>query len=148
MPSRNAADMANLAKANPYLQRLAADPRVRDNVLRAYGSGRSAYERLVGEDSARSVLENKKLQNDLGQALQALRDTALLMSEPPKRRRGLKFGGVLILALVGTGAALAASESLRTKLLDLLFGKEEEFEYTPPPPPPSSTPPASPVSAA
>ena len=33
--------------------------------------------------------------------------------------------------LVG-GGALAASQGLRTKVLDVLFGAEEEFEYTPP----------------
>ena len=35
----------------------------------------------------------------------------------------------------GAGLALIASEDLRSKVLDTLFGAEEEFEYTPPPPP-------------
>jgi hypothetical protein len=43
--------------------------------------------------------------------------------------------------------ALALSEGLRNKVLDALFGKEEEFQYTPPTPTPTE-PPASPVSAA
>ena len=34
------------------------------------------------------------------------------------------------LALVGGGLALAISEDLRKKVLDALFGAEEEFEYT------------------
>ncbi len=38
-----------------------------------------------------------------------------------------------MIVVVGTGAALAASSSLRSKVLDVLFGKEEEFQYTPPP---------------
>jgi hypothetical protein len=47
--------------------------------------------------------------------------------------------------VVGAGAALAFSEPLRNKVLDALFGKEEEFEYTSttspatPPPTPAST---------
>jgi hypothetical protein len=49
--------------------------------------------------------------------------------------------------VVAGGLALAVSESLRNKLLDALFGKEEEFQYTPPAPAPME-PPASPVSAA
>jgi len=48
---------------------------------------------------------------------------------------------------LGFGLALAGSESLRTKVLDMVFGKEEEFEYTPPPAT-ASTPPSSPVGAA
>jgi hypothetical protein len=52
----------------------------------------------------------------------------------------------MIVAL-GFGLALAGSETLRTKVLDMVFGKEEEFEYTPPPAA-ASTPPSSPVGAA
>ena len=32
--------------------------------------------------------------------------------------------------MVGAGVALVASEGLRKKVLDALFGAEEEFEYT------------------
>ena len=35
-----------------------------------------------------------------------------------------------MLLLVGVGAALVLSEGLRKKVLDALFGAEEEFEYT------------------
>jgi hypothetical protein len=35
-----------------------------------------------------------------------------------------------MLVLVGAGLALALSEGLRKKVLDALFGAEEEFEYT------------------
>ena len=45
------------------------------------------------------------------------------------------------------GLALAVSEKLRSKVLDTLFGAEEEFEYTPPPAA-SPSQPAAPVSAA
>jgi len=37
---------------------------------------------------------------------------------------------VLLLGVVGAGVALAVSEGLRKKVLDALFGAEEEFEYT------------------
>jgi hypothetical protein len=40
------------------------------------------------------------------------------------------MGKKLLLLLVGAGAALALSEGLRKKVLDTLFGAEEEFEYT------------------
>jgi len=52
-----------------------------------------------------------------------------------------------VIAGIGGGLALVGSEKLRSKVLDTLFGKEEEFEYTPPATS-APTPPASPVSAA
>jgi hypothetical protein len=158
MPSRknvsvpfSAADMANVAKSNPYVQRLIEDPHLRENIQKAFGSSKSAYARLSdGDTSARGVLEDKKLQADLREALEAIRDAALALSEEPKKRarKGMRLGRKLAIASLGAGLALAGSEKLRSKVLDTLFGKEEEFEYTPPPPPPSASPPASPVSAA
>jgi hypothetical protein len=37
---------------------------------------------------------------------------------------------MIVIGLVGAGRALALSEGLRKKVLDSLFGAEEEFEYT------------------
>ena len=36
----------------------------------------------------------------------------------------------MLLVVAGAGVALAVSEGLRKKVLDALFGAEEEFEYT------------------
>jgi hypothetical protein len=49
---------------------------------------------------------------------------------------------------LGAGLALVGSEKLRSKVLDALFGAEEEFEYTPPATSTSSAQPTQPVSAA
>ena len=38
----------------------------------------------------------------------------------------------MLIGLIGGGLALALSEGLRKKVLDALFGAEEEFEYTSP----------------
>jgi len=46
-------------------------------------------------------------------------------------RGGIGIGRLLGLAVVGGAAAIAASGKLRGKILDALFGAEEEFEYTP-----------------
>ena len=51
----------------------------------------------------------------------------------------------LLLLIVGAGAALALSEGLRKKVLDALFGAEEEFEYTSTTSAPSSSPAGSPA---
>src|SRR5471032_1373295 len=55
--------------------------------------------------------------------------------------------GLLKLALLGGAAALLVKQDVRNKLLDLLFGAEEEFNYssiTEPPEPPSDHSPSEP----
>jgi hypothetical protein len=159
MPSRrkkakavpfNAADVANIAKANPYIQRLIDDAHLRENVQKAIESSKSAYGRLSnGKAPAKSLLEDKKLQNDLRQALEAVRDASIALTEAPKRqaKKSRRFGRRVAIVGLGAGLALVSSEKLRSKVLDTLFGAEEEFEYTPPAPA-GTTPPATPVSAA
>lgn len=53
-------------------------------------------------------------------------------AEKPKKRRGRRVRRLLFLGIVGGGLALALSEDLRNKVLDKLFGAEEQFQYTPP----------------
>jgi hypothetical protein len=145
-------DLSSISKATPYIQRVIQDATLRENVRTAYDSTRSAYARLTnGKAPAKALLEDKKLQRDLQNAVEALREASNALSEAPKkpnpRKKGLRLGRKLMIAALGFGLALAGSESLRTKVLDMVFGKEEEFEYTPPPAT-ASTPPSSPVGAA
>jgi hypothetical protein len=148
--SLNPADIAGINKASPYIQRLVEDEKLRENVRTLLDSSRSAYTRLSnGKAPAKALLEDKKLQRDLRQALEAARYASTALSDAPKKRTRRK-GGVgrkLILLLVGVGLGLALSEKLRSKVLDTLFGAEEEFQYTPPANTGASTP-STPVSAA
>lgn len=124
------------ARTQPYVQRFIEDGDLRDNVRTAFESAKVAYRRLDGKAPHKALLQDKKLQKSLQQTATSLRDAqAALTSGHKKKKRGL--GGVVFLALVGGVAAVALSEGLRTKVLDALFGKEEEFEYT------STTAPAS-----
>jgi hypothetical protein len=145
------ADMANITKANPYIQRLIEDAKLRDNVRTAIDSSKSAYSRLSnGKAPAKALLEDKKLQSDLREAFEAAREATLAFTDAPRRRRrrkGLSFGRLLLLGMIAGGLALAGSEQLRSKVLDTLFGAEEEFQYTPPPST-ATAPPTTPVSAA
>ncbi len=149
MPSRRKqsspftpAEIAAQVKSNPYLQRLVLDAKLRDNMRTTADSFHKVYDRVSnGKVSARSLLEDKKAQSDLRKALENLRDVTLAITEPPKKKRKLRLGRLLLLLGIGTGVALAASEGLRSKVLDLLFGAEEEFQYTPPP---STAPPRAP----
>jgi hypothetical protein len=148
----SASDLQNLQKANPYVQRLIEDAELRDNLTTAIDSGRSAYNRLLSSKAPhKAALDDKKLHKDVASAAEAARAAAMALgdapkhSKPKKKRGGL--GRKLLVLIIGGGAALALSEGLRSKVLDLLFGAEEEFEYTPPTPA-ATTPPASPVTAA
>jgi len=145
-----AADLANITKTNPYIQRLIEDSSLRDNVRTALDSSKSAYERLAnGKAPHRALLEDKKLQADLRDAAGAVREATLSLSDAPKHqaRKGRRLGRKLLVAVVGGAVALAASEKLRSKVLDTLFGAEEEFQYTPPAESTTATP-ATPVTAA
>jgi hypothetical protein len=148
----NAADIANIARSNPYIQRLLEDPKLRRNVSTAVNASRSAYGRVNnGKLEAQALLEDRKLHADLARALGAARDATITLTlTRRRRRRRLTFGRVLILLGIGGGIAIATSEQLRSKALDLLFGAEEEFQYTPPatPAPPTTPSTTSSVGAA
>ena len=79
-------------------------------------------------------------------AADSFKEASIALRDGPKRKRSGGFGKLILLALVGGGLAIALSEDVRNKVLDLLFGKEEEFDYTSttsPPATPAPTPTAS-----
>jgi hypothetical protein len=126
-------------RSNQYVQRFIEDEELRDNLRNAFVSARKAYGRINGKGPAKA-LDDKKVQRELKDAASSLKDAADSL-RGNRRRKGGK-GRLLLVALVGAGLALAFSEGLRKKLLDALFGAEEEFEYTASTtPPPSSTEP-------
>ena len=134
---------ARAAGTNPYLQRLIQDAQLRDDLRDALDHTRSAYERLAnGKTPTKALLDDKKLQRELREAASGLRDVGQSLRQGPKRKRKRGLGSLIMLTLVGGGLALALSEGLRKKVLDALFGAEEEFEYsstTTPSPEPQTT---------
>ena len=133
---------AAAVKRSPYVRRLAEDEELRQNLWSAYESARTAVGRLQnGKHPTTQIFDDKKLQKDLKSAAESFRDASVALREAPKRKR--KRGGLgrlLLLGVVGGGIALAVSEDLRKKVLDALFGAEEEFEYTSTTAPSTSTP--------
>jgi hypothetical protein len=119
-------------RSSDYIKRLMEDKQLRESLLAAYGSARSAYGRMSnGKPAGKALMEDRKLQRELSEAASALRDASFAIRQPaakPKRKGGL--GRALLLLIVGGVLALALSESLRSKVLDLLFGAEEEFDYS------------------
>ena len=116
--------------SNEYVTRLVEDEELRDNLRTAYESAKKAYSRMSnGKGPAKALFDDKKTQRELKEAASSLRDAAdALRGAKAKKKR--RRGGLVTLLLVGGIAALVLSEGLRKKVLDTLFGAEEEFEYT------------------
>ena len=142
---QKAGKAAQSARSNPYVQRLVEDEDLRQNIVQAFESARDAYSRLNnGKSPAKQVFEDKKLQKHIRSSAGSVRDASVALYEAPKARRsgGGGLGRVLLLGIVGGVVALAVSEGLRKKVLDALFGAEEEFEYTSTTSSPTTSPPA------
>jgi hypothetical protein len=122
---------AAAVRKSPYVQRIAEDEELRQNLWSAYESARTAIGRLQnGKHPTRQIFDDKKLQKDVKSAAESFKDASVALREAPKKRRKGGFGKLILLGVVGGGVALAVSEDLRKKVLDALFGAEEEFEYT------------------
>jgi hypothetical protein len=126
-----AAGAVTAARSNPYVQRVIEDDDLRDNVRVAFEAARDAYERLSnGKAPAKVISDDKKFHKDLQTAAEALKDAGSSLREGPKKKRKGHFGRNLFVLLIGGGLAIALSADLRSKVLDALFGAEEEFDYT------------------
>jgi hypothetical protein len=131
---------AAAVRKSPYVKRLAEDEELRANLWTAYESARAAVGRLQnGKQPTKQIFDDKKLQKEIRTAAESFRDASVALREGPKKKRGGGLGKLLLLSVVTAGVALAVSEDLRKKVLDALFGAEEEFEYT------STTAPATPT---
>jgi hypothetical protein len=131
---------------NPYVQRLAEDEELRENLRTAFESARKVYARMSnGKGPVKALTDDKKTQKQLKEAADSLREAAKSLRGAKQSSAKRKRRGGLLLLLVGVGLALALSESLRSKVLDALFGSEEEFEYSSTTTPESSATNAAPV---
>ena len=74
-----------------------------------------------------------------------MKEAGASLSNPKKKSKKRKggFGRKLLLLVVAGGLAIALSADLRSKVLDTLFGAEEEFDYTS-----TTTPSAAPTTGA
>jgi hypothetical protein len=118
-------------RENPYVQRLAEDEELRENLRTAFESARKVYGRMSnGKGPVKALTDDKKTQKQLKATAKSLKKAAnSLRGAKPSSGKRKRRGGLLLL-LVGAGVALALSEGLRSKVLDALFGSEEEFEYS------------------
>ncbi len=124
-----ASEAAHQLISGDYLQRVIDNAQLRDSLTDAYQSGRVAYSRLQnGKGPTKALMEDKRLQKELRATAQALRSAGESLRPPQKRRR--RGPAMVVMVLFVTGVlALVLSEALRSKLLDAIFGAEEEFDY-------------------
>jgi hypothetical protein len=119
------------ARYNPYVQRIVEDEDLRDNLMQAYESAKKAYGRLTnGKSPTKQIFDDKKLQKEIKKTASSVKDASVALREAPKKKRRGGVGKFLLLGVATAGVALAVSSDLRKKVLDTLFGAEEEFEYT------------------
>jgi hypothetical protein len=135
---------ASAARSNPYVRRALEDEDLRDNVRVAFEAARDAYGRLSnGKKPVKALTDDKKLQKDLKKSAEALKEAGAALREgPKKKRKRFGLGKLLLVAIIGGAIAVATNEGIRNKVLDLVFGAEEEFDYTSttaPPPQPAAT---------
>ena len=125
-----AASLYSTARENPYVQRLIEDDQLRNNIRDAYEAARHAYGRVTGNGKGpvKAVTRDKKVQKDLRQAADSLREASEQLRAP--KRRKSRLGRIVLLGAVAGGVALALSENARKAVMDTVFGAEEEFEYT------------------
>ncbi len=130
-----AGDAAHSAQQSQYMQRLIEDEELRSNLLSAYEAARSAYGRMSNGKPAdrgrcsRTASSSRRLTN----AANALRHGDQLATRGARRARAAQTRYRALARCCSQSAAIAAlalSEGLRSKLLDLLFGAEEEFDYS------------------
>jgi hypothetical protein len=124
-----ASDIYETARENPYVQRLVEDEDLRDKLRDAFESARGAFGRASDKGTVKAVTSDKKVQKDLRDAAESLREVSERLRAPKKRKKG-KLGRLILFALVAGIVALVVSEDARKTVLDALFGAEEEFEYT------------------
>jgi hypothetical protein len=126
-----AADIYSAARKNPYVQRLIEDEELRDSLRNAFEAARGAYGRATGngKGTVKAVTSDRKVQKDLREAADSLRDATDQLRGPRKKKKH-RLRRVFLLGLVGAVIAIVLSEDARKTVLDTLFGAEEEFEYT------------------
>jgi hypothetical protein len=117
--------------ARPYVERLARDEDLHDNVKRAYESARRIYDELLGDRGttgvALKVARDKDLQKELKKAVEELREAGQRVQGKDShtgRNASLLMAGIALGVLFNP----ATGPDTRRWLKDRLFGPEEPFD--------------------
>jgi hypothetical protein len=117
--------------ARPYVERLARDEDLHDNVKSAYESARRIYDELLGDRGttgvALKVARDKDLQKELRKAVEELRAAGKRVQGKDShtgRNASLLLAGIALGVLFNP----ATGPDTRRWLKDKLFGPEQPFE--------------------
>jgi deoxyribodipyrimidine photolyase-like uncharacterized protein len=116
--------------ARPYVERLARDEELHDNVKHAYESARRIYAELLGDRGtgvALKVARDKDLQKELRKAVEELRQAGQRVQGKDShtgRNASLLLAGIALGVLFNP----ATGPDTRRWLKDRLFGPEQPFE--------------------
>ena len=117
--------------ARPYVERIARDDDLHDNVKSAYESARRIYDELLGDRGttgvALKVARDKDLQKELRKAVEELRDAGKRVQGKDShtgRNASLLLAGIALGVLFNP----ATGPDTRRWLKDRLFGPEQAFE--------------------
>ncbi len=92
-------------------------------------AAKTAYAR-VASNGPQALLQDKKVHSELRAASDAAVDAKNRLGKPAKKKKRGGFFRLLLLGTVGAATAVALVPSLRSKALDLVFGPEEELDYS------------------
>ncbi len=145
---KQAGKAAQSARSNPSVQRLIDDEDLRQSISHELRVRPRCVRRRLStrqELPAKQLFEDKKLQKHIRETAGGVRDASVALYEAPKKQKsGGGLGRVLPARRRRRRGRARLSEGLRKKVLDALFGAEEEFEYTSTTSSPSSTRPRAP----
>ncbi len=144
------ADSSGISEASPTAGRPVEDAELRATLREAVQSAERAYTRLTSKRHRKQTgAADKKLKAELRNAVKGLKRVSGKLAEATPAAKGKRVGPVrkAVLLVTGSAVVVAACPWMRGKVLDALFGAEEEFEYSPPPVPEPSAAPASAPSA-
>ena len=92
---------------SPYVQRIAEDEELRQNLWSAYESARDAVGRLQnGKHPTKQIFDDKRLQKDMKSAAEAFKDASVALHEAPnrsKKRKGRASASCCVIGIVGGG---------------------------------------------
>ena len=101
---------AAAVRHSPYVQRIAEDEDLRQNLWSAYESARDAVGRLQnGKQPHKQIFDDKKLQKDIKSAAESFKEASVALREAPKKKRRGGLGKLIVVGIVGAGVALALS---------------------------------------
>jgi hypothetical protein len=115
-----------IAAREDAVRNLIENQDLHDDLRNLAEAAKTAYARVASNPQA--LLQDKKVHSEVRAGTSALLDAkSQLVGKPPKKK---KRGRFFLLTLIGSVVAVATVPALRTKALDLVFGPEEELDYS------------------